>query len=109
MKRIRISTFIILTLSLGVLLISIITQGSPILTTMASATTSATQEPTSSAANQTGEEDTQTGASSSRLVTNATKTSANQTGEDIQTGDIDLLDLATRKLTNPDDAIEKTK
>ena len=108
MKRIRISTFIILTLSLGVLLISIITQGSPILTTMASATTSATQEPTSSAANQTGE-DIQTGASSSRLVTNATKTSANQTGEDIQTGDIDLLDLATRKLTNPDDAIEKTK
>jgi len=116
MKRIRISTFIILTLSLGVLVISIITQGSPILTTMASATTSATQEPTSSAANQTGEEDTQTGASSSRLVTNATKTSANQTGEDdIQTDDIDLLDLGTRKLTtpgvqsNPDEAIEKTK
>lgn len=115
MKRIRISTFIILTLSLGVLLISIITQGSPILTTTASATTSATQEPTSSAANQT-REDTQIGPSSSRLVTNATKTSANQTGEeDIQTGDIDLLDLATRKLTtpgvqsNPDEAIEKAK
>jgi hypothetical protein len=41
---------------------------------------------------------------------------ANQTGEeDIQTGDIDLLDLATRKLTtpgvqsNPDEAIEKAK
>ena len=68
MKRIRISTFIILTLSLGVLLISIITQGSPIFTTRASATTSATQEPVSSAANQTGE-------------------------DNIQTGDIDLLDL----------------
>ncbi len=114
MKRIRISTFMILTLSLGVLLIFIITQGSPILTTTASATTSATQEPTSSAANQT-REDTQIGPSSSRLVTNATKTSANQTGEDIQTGDIDLLDLATRKLTtpgvqsNPDEAIEKAK
>ena len=57
---------------------------------MASATTSATQEPISSAANQTGE-------------------------EDIQTGDIDLLDFATRKLTtpgvqsNPDEAIEKSK
>ena len=90
MKRIRISTFIILTLSLEVLLIFIITQGSPIRTTTASATTSATQEPTSSAANQTRE-------------------------EDIQTGDIDLLDLATRKLTtpgvqsNPDEAIEKAK
>jgi hypothetical protein len=115
MKRNRISTFMILTLSLGVLLIFIITQGSPILTTTASATTSATQEPTSSAANQT-REDTQIGPSSSRLVTNATKTSANQTGEeDIQTGDIDLLDLATRKLTtpgvqsNPDEAIEKAK
>jgi hypothetical protein len=89
MKRIRISTFIILTLSLGVLLISIITQGSPILTTMASATTSATQEPTSSAAIQTGEDDY-------KLV-------------------ISISYLATRKLTtpgiqsNPDEAIEKTK
>jgi hypothetical protein len=115
MKRIRISTFIIFTLSLGVLFISIITQGSPILTTTASATTNATQEPTSSGANQT-REDTQIGSSSSRLVTNATKTSANQTGEeDIQTGDIDLLDLSIRKLTtpgvqsNPDEAIEKAK
>ena len=60
-----------MTLSLGVLLISIITQGSPILTTMASATTSATQEPTSSAANRTGE-------------------------DDIQTGDIDLLSCNTK-------------
>ena len=90
MKRIRISAFIILTLSLGVLLISIITQGSPILTTRASQTTSATQEPTSSAANQTGE-------------------------DNIQTDDIDLLDLGTRKITtpgvqsNPDEAIEKAK
>lgn len=78
------------------------------------ATTNATQEPTSSAANQT-REDTQIGQSSSRLVTNATKTSNHTGEEDIQTGDIDLLDLAIRKLTtpgvqsNPDEAIEKAK
>jgi hypothetical protein len=35
------------------------------------------------------------------LITNATKTSANQTGEDIQTDD-DLLDRIKRGLTTPE-------
>jgi hypothetical protein len=114
MKRIRISTFVTLTLSIAFLSIYIITQGTSISTTLANATATAnaTQQATSSA-NQTGE-DIQTGASSSsRLITNGTKTSANQTGEDIQTDD--LLDRATRKFTtpgvqsNPDEALEKAK
>jgi hypothetical protein len=50
------------------------------------------------------------------LHKNLLVSAANQIGEeDIQTGDIDLLDLTTRKLTtpgvqsNPDEAIEKAK
>jgi hypothetical protein len=102
MKRFRTSKFVILTLSLGVLSIYIITQGTSIPTTPANATTAtnATQQDTSSSS-QTGE-DIQTGASSSsssRLITNATKTSANQTGEDIQTDE--LLDRIKRGLTTP--------
>jgi hypothetical protein len=106
-----------LTLSLGVLSIYIITQGTSIPTTPANATTAtnATQQDTSSSS-QTGE-DIQTGASSSssssRLITNATKTSANQTGEDIQTDE--LLDRVKRGLTspqvqsNPDEARQNAK
>jgi hypothetical protein len=91
-----------LTLSLWVLSIYIITQGTSILITPpanATSTPNATQQSTSSAS-QTGEE-IQTGVSSSRLITNATKTSANQTGEDIQTDD-DLLDRIKRGLTTPE-------
>jgi hypothetical protein len=90
-----------LTLSLWVLSIYIITQGTsiPITPANATSTTNATQQSTSSAS-QTGEE-IQTGVSSSRLITNATKTSANQTGEDIQTDD-DLLDRIKRGLTTPE-------
>jgi hypothetical protein len=103
-----------LTLSLWVLSIYIITQGTSIPITLANATstTNATQQSTFSA-NQTGEE-IQTGVSSSRLITNATKTSANQTGEDIQTDD-DLLDRIKRGLTTPevqsntDEARQKAK
>jgi hypothetical protein len=114
MKRFRTSKFVILTLSLGVLSIYIITQGTSIPTTPANATTAtnATQQDTSSSS-QTGE-DIQTGASSSsRLITNATKTSANQTGEDIQTDE--LLDHVKRGLTspqvqsNPDEARQNAK
>jgi hypothetical protein len=114
MKRFRTSKFVILTLSLGVLSIYIITQGTSIPTTPANATTTtdATQQDTSSA-NQTGEEIQNGASSSSRLITNATKTSANQTGEDIQTDE--LLDRVKRGLTspqvqsNPDEARQNAK
>ena len=82
-------------------------------TTLANATTTNATRQASSSASDTGE-DTQTGASSSsRLISNATKTSANQTAEDIPTDD--LLDRATRKFTtpgvqsNPDEALKKAK
>jgi uncharacterized membrane protein YdfJ with MMPL/SSD domain len=113
MKRIRTTTFVILTLSIAFLFVYIITQETSMPTTLANATTTNATRQASSSASDTGE-DTQTGASSSsRLISNATKTSANQTAEDIPTDD--LLDRATRKFTtpgvqsNPDEALEKAK